>query len=113
MNAVDLITMIDRVPQTVTAGKPISAVLNERNPAKKPVLPTDVVALLAEVTAAQDERHALAHGLWTVPSTVRLRMAASFVERKSVASHSPTVGDTMTIDTCTCMSAGSWTCPLA
>ena len=66
MNAVDLITMIDRVPQTENAGKSISSVLNERRQAKKPALPADVELLLNEVTEALDERHAVAHGLWTV-----------------------------------------------
>ncbi len=98
MNAVDLITMIDRLPQTETAGKTISAVLNQRKQAKKPALPADVVALLNEVTDALDERHAVAHGMWTVSldgSTFRWRPV---VEAKRIASHIPTVGDTMTID---------------
>ena len=98
MNAVDLITMIDHLSQTETAGKSISAVLNQRKQAKKPALPTDVVALLTEVTDALDERHAVAHGLWTVSLDGSTFLWRPVVEAKRVASHIPTVGDTMTID---------------
>ena len=98
MNAVDLITMIDRVPQTENAGKSISSVLNERKQAKKPALPADVELLLNEVTEALDERHAVAHGLWTVPDDGPTFLWRPVVEKKRVASHVPTVGDAMTID---------------
>lgn len=98
MNAVDLITMIDGVPQTETAGKSISAVLDERNKAKKPALPSDVGALLAEVTDAQQERHAIAHGMWTVSLDGSTFLWRPVVESKRLEPHNPTVGETMTID---------------
>jgi hypothetical protein len=98
MNAVDLITMIDRLPQTQTAGKSISAVLNQRKQAQKSALSADVVALLTEVADALDERHAVAHGLWTVSLDGSTFLWRPVVEAKRVASHIHTVGDTMTID---------------
>lgn len=77
------------------------------------MLPADVVALLAEVTDAQDERHAVAYGLWTVPLDGSTFVWRLVVERKRVASHSPTVGDTMTIDDMRLLIGRLVTCPLA
>jgi hypothetical protein len=105
MNAVDLITLIDDLipmidgeSRTDTAGKSIPEVLNERNQAKKPALPADVIALLNEVTDVQNERHAVAHGLWTVSLDGSTFLWRPVVERKRTAPHIPTVGDVVTMD---------------
>lgn len=98
MNAVDLITMIDRGKQTATAGKALSAVINERKQAKRPALPTDVTRLLSEVKEAQDERHAVAHGLWTISLDGSTFLWRPVVDSKRTAPHNPTIGETVTIE---------------
>lgn len=98
LNAIDLIAQIDCVPQTATAGKSLAALLEQREKAKEPALPSDVVALLGQVMEALDKRNAVAHGLWTVSydgSTFRWRPV---IKRKRKAPHISTLDDTVTID---------------
>ena len=61
-------------------------------------MPDDVAVLLAEVTDVLEERHAVAHGLWTVSLDGSTFCWRPVVAKKRVESHIPTVGDTMTVD---------------
>jgi hypothetical protein len=98
LNAVDLITQIGCVSQTQTAGKSIPVLLNEYAKANKFAVPDDVAVLLAEVSDVLEERHAVAHGLWTVSLGDSTFCWRPVVAKKRVESHIPTVGDTMMIE---------------